>query len=266
MRSPALLGRYRQYVSPLFYYCLSATTPNPSAHALLQQSKRVHTFCHTTQFVSPRNFRHSRLQRSYLTDFHRRQMTTHGNDSTTSEDAEIEIGNNQSDLPDIDIDRLRDTASKIRKLLGYQEYAVSIFLVDDEDIQQMNESSRDINKPTDILSFPSHDCVTPGVLGEPIFGFLPDLTLGEVLIDVPYIMRTCEPENMMGIDDLGEYDDRGVAPALDKVSDAETRIHMLLVHGMLHLVGYDHIDDEDYELMVTKEDELLQQLGLPIAK
>ena len=37
---------------------------------------------------------------------------------------------------------------------------------------------------------------------------------------------------------------------------------MLLVHGMLHLLGYDHIEDDDYDLMVTKEDAVLEELGL----
>ena len=57
-----------------------------------------------------------------------------------------------------------------------------------------------------------------------------------------------------------EWDDRGVAPALLTTYDPEMRIHMLIVHGMLHLVGYDHEDDDEYELMVVKEDEVMAEL------
>jgi len=59
-----------------------------------------------------------------------------------------------------------------------------------------------------------------------------------------------------------EYDDRGVAPAMQYIYNPEIRIHMLLVHGMLHLVGvgYDHIEDNDYELMVVREDEVMAEL------
>lgn len=57
-----------------------------------------------------------------------------------------------------------------------------------------------------------------------------------------------------------EWDDRGVAPALLTTYDPEIRIHMLIVHGMLHLVGYDHIEDDEYELMVEKEDEVMAEL------
>jgi len=60
--------------------------------------------------------------------------------------------------------------------------------------------------------------------------------------------------------EVDEYDDRGVAPAMQYIYDPEIRIHMLVVHGMLHLVGYDHIEDDDYELMVVREDEVLAEL------
>ena len=42
---------------------------------------------------------------------------------------------------------------------------------------------------------------------------------------------------------------------MSTVYDPEERIHMLLVHGMLHLVGYDHIEDNDYDLMWRKEED-----------
>ena len=60
--------------------------------------------------------------------------------------------------------------------------------------------------------------------------------------------------------EVDEYDDRGVAPAMQHVYDPEIRIHMLVVHGMLHLVGYDHLDDDDYERMVAREDAVLAEL------
>ena len=51
-----------------------------------------------------------------------------------------------------------------------------------------------------------------------------------------------------------------VLGAMANIYDAEKRIHLLLVHGMLHLVGYDHIEDDDYEVMVAKEEEVLKLL------
>ena len=54
--------------------------------------------------------------------------------------------------------------------------------------------------------------------------------------------------------------DRGVSGAMADVNDPEKRIRMLLVHGILHLVGYDHIGDDDYEKMVVKEEQILKDL------
>ena len=124
--------------------------------------------------------------------------------------------------------------------------------------------------------------------------------LGDMLVCVDYVANRCEEDRKSGItigkkqdcsivegevvkdfsngstedensDDEYEYqdievevedewDDRGIAPALLSTYDPEIRIHMLIVHGMLHLVGYDHIEDEEYELMVEKEDEVLAEL------
>ena len=61
-----------------------------------------------------------------------------------------------------------------------------------------------------------------------------------------------------------EEEERGVSGAMAKVFDPETRINMLLVHGLLHLVGHDHEEDDEYEVMVGKEEEILRELGMPL--
>mmetsp|Transcript_96594 Transcript_96594/g.258259 ORF Transcript_96594/g.258259 Transcript_96594/m.258259 type:complete len:86 (+) Transcript_96594:3-260(+) len=81
-----------------------------------------------------------------------------------------------------------------------------------------------------------------------------------MMIDVPYVIRACQDDAKYSHSDL-EDEDRGVSAAMAMVMDPEERINMLLVHGMLHLVGYDHIDDDDYQLMVAKEEEILRLLG-----
>ena len=95
---------------------------------------------------------------------------------------------------------------------------------------------------------------------------------GEVLSETTNDRRSDAPNDVDSDDDddqyeyeymeveVDEYDDRGVAPAMQYIYDPEIRIHMLVVHGMLHLVGYDHIEEDDYELMVVREDEVLAEL------
>jgi probable rRNA maturation factor len=189
----------------------------------------------------------------------------------------ITLLNEQTSLQHLDIDRFRATLKAIRRCIGYESYGVTLILVDDEEMQQTNLESRSINAPTDILSFPFHPAIEPGTLEplEPPFDKIPDYyMLGDLLVDVPYVQRGCRDDEQdsqqqddIDNDDIEEYEEeeeeRGVSGAMANVFDPEERIHMLLVHGMLHLVGHDHETDEDYERMVTKEEEILQQLGLP---
>ncbi len=145
-------------------------------------------------------------------------------------------------------------------------------------MQQTNLETRGIDRPTDILSFQfQDDVIEPGVLGEPDFDIPEYYNLGDMMVDVPYVMRRCEEDRKFneGISDdddddneeeLDEYvdyvgdDDRGVSGVMSTIYDPQSRMQLLLVHGMLHLVGYDHIEDDDYELMVNKEEEVIKEL------
>jgi len=173
--------------------------------------------------------------------------------------AEIEFDNEQTALTNIDEEKLKGTIERIRSILGYDSYSVSLTLIEDEEMREINKDTRDVDAPTDILSFPMHDPIKPGILEKPQFD-IPDLyCLGEMLIDVPYVIRRCKDDEEWEYED---DDDSGVSGAMAEEFDPEKRLHMLLVHGMLHLVGYDHIDDDDFSLMVAKEEELLKELEL----
>ena len=185
----------------------------------------------------------------------------------------VAIYNEQDAISDIDEAALRTTVERISKILGYETYDVTLLLVNDEEMRETNLESRGIDAPTDILSFPFHEPVKAGLLEEPEFDVPDYYTLGDMVVNVPYVIRRCkedleyEQELEAGTDDedyessLVEDDDRGVSGAMASVQDPEKRIRMLLVHGMLHLVGYDHIEDDDYVEMVEKEEELLRELG-----
>lgn len=204
-----------------------------------------------------------------------------------------------SSLP-VDLPALRRTVEATRDIIGYPTYEVSLTLVDDDTMAEINDATRGVGGPTDVLSFCfQENFVAPGVLGKVQFDRPEYYNLGDMLIDVDYVRRRCEEdrkahaEEKKGTEDgdrdgeakevayervdpdeeeeegyeyqyveveVDEYDDRGVAPAMQHVYDPEIRMHMLIVHGMLHLVGYDHIEDDDYELMVGREDEVLAEL------
>lgn len=200
----------------------------------------------------------------------------------------IEIYNEQSTLPDLDLLTLERTISSIREIIGYPTYDVSLILNEDEDMREINLETRGIDRPTDILSFQFQDKVhKPGDLAEPDFDIPEYYNLGDMIIDVPYVLRRIEEDRRYNgeskshdskfdddeeedgddVDDDGDDyddyvgdDDRGVSGAMSNVYDPQERIQLLLVHGMLHLIGYDHIEDEDYELMVTREEEVIRSL------
>lgn len=278
----------------------------PSHHHQQQQQRMIPT----TRYFSQYNHQHYLYKgthigfgknycynRYYLSQQQQGLSRLFGSKSGSGIPGAILIQDDPKVLLNIDLNRLQQTATEIRKHLAstpsgneYETYDVSIYLVDDEAMQEANNDSRKINEPTDILSFQFHDAIEPGKLEDPMLDVADYYNLGDILIDVPYVIRCCQCDqrdaegggtttesSLDGTeedDDDGEWvdDDRGVSGAMSKIFDPEIRINMLLVHGMLHLVGYDHEDDEDYELMVKKEEEILEilqskgLLNLPINK
>jgi probable rRNA maturation factor len=112
---------------------------------------------------------------------------------------------------------------------GVSEGDVSLYLADDSALRALNLSWRGIDKPTNVLSFPS----AAGRPGEA-------RTLGDIALAYETLAREAE--------DLG-------------VSLADHYRH-LLVHGFLHLIGYDHETDAEAERMEALEAKILARLGV----
>jgi probable rRNA maturation factor len=257
---------YRYHQQPILHHPLRARTRhyNQYNHHYSKESKH---YAETHYYI--------KSSQSFFSQRHHRSSRLFGSKSGCGIPGAILIQDDQKTLANIDLNRLQRTALEIRKHLAattdgndYETYDVSIYLVDDEAMQEANHESRKINKPTDILSFQFHDAIAPGKLEKPLLDVPDYYNLGDILIDVPYVIRSCDDdlldENNNGVkqeeEDAWVDDDRGVSGAMSKVFDPELRINMLLIHGMLHLVGYDHEDDADYELMVKKEEEILEIL------
>ena len=117
--------------------------------------------------------------------------------------------------------------------------SVSLCLCDDAQMRQLNHQHRQIDKPTNVLSFPAYDTVGD-LAGQRIDGDATAL-LGDIVISAETVMREADDMQMPVADHL---------------------IH-LFVHGMLHLFGHDHIDDELAETMETLEVKFLANIGVP---
>jgi probable rRNA maturation factor len=114
---------------------------------------------------------------------------------------------------------------------------ISIRLTSDAEVQTLNEQYRQQDKPTNVLSFPM---IQPDLIDA-----LANTDDGEVLLgDIVLAYETCEREAQ----------ERGVP-----VDDHATH---LIVHGVLHLLGYDHMTDADAEHMEAIERDVMASLGL----
>ena len=108
---------------------------------------------------------------------------------------------------------------------------LTIRLVDAEEGQELNRTYRHKDYATNVLSFPAE--VPDGLLDIPL--------LGDLVICVPVVEREAREQNKA----------------------LEAHWAHLVIHGCLHLLGYDHIDDEEAEEMEGLERQLLAELGYP---
>ncbi|MEZ5792250.1 MAG: rRNA maturation RNase YbeY [Nitratireductor sp.] len=108
---------------------------------------------------------------------------------------------------------------------------LSLVFTGDADMQEINRQWRGIDKPTNVLSFPGDD-IQPGEAA------------GQMLGDIVFALETLERE----------------ARLEDKLFDHHLR--HLVVHGFLHLFGYDHMTDEDARVMENLERDALARMGI----
>lgn len=121
------------------------------------------------------------------------------------------------------IEAVRCAAVKVLEFENARGRFPSIILTDDETIHRCNLEYRSVDRPTDVLSFPADE-------GDSLYS-PPDGFLGDIMISVP----TAERQGR----ELGHSTAREIA--------------FLTVHGMLHLLGYDHIDPEDERVMLARQ-------------
>jgi len=122
--------------------------------------------------------------------------------------------------------------------------SVEFVFVDGEEIRRLNREMRDTDKVTDVLSFPSMD----GIKGEAIYGN-----------QHPYEI---DEEGNLLIGSVVVCCDRAKEQAEEYGHSYERELHYLLVHGIMHCLGYDHMTDEDKAEMREKEEYILAKLGI----
>ncbi len=138
----------------------------------------------------------------------------------------------------ISVPKLKKTAQRMLKALGYADFDLGIWLTTNKTIRHYNKTFRHKDKPTDILSFPYHPHLQPGEKIRPLHA--EDKNLGDLIISVEYVVTDAAVRYNRFFDD---------------------HMMVLLAHGIAHLLNYDHITDDDFAVMQKVERKLLKAVG-----
>lgn len=156
----------------------------------------------------------------------------------------------ESDIP-LPFSEQEVAEAVISETLDYEdcpyEVQVNIILTNNDEIQQINLEQRGVDAPTDVLSFPMIEYAYPSdftvLEANDMNSFDPDtgeLILGDIVISVDKVFEQAE-----------------------KYGHAIKREYAFLIaHSMLHLFGYDHMDEVERENMELKQEEILTRLNI----
>ncbi|MBH5318128.1 rRNA maturation RNase YbeY [Paenibacillus sp. GSMTC-2017] len=152
---------------------------------------------------------------------------------------------NKVEIPDSWIEKLTELLQLAGEAEGMEDGDVALTFIDDAGIHALNLEYRNIDRPTDVLSFAMQDDgvdelniifeVESEDEVDPISGML-----GDIIISV----------------------ERAVAQSEEYGHSLEREVAFLFVHGFLHLIGYDHQDDASEAIMTEKQESVLQKAGL----
>ena len=122
--------------------------------------------------------------------------------------------------------------------------AVDLIFVDEEEIRRLNRENRSIDKVTDVLSFPTLDEIK-----------------GQAVVGDDYPFDIDEEGNLL-IGSIAICCKRAQEQAEEYGHSYNRELHYLIVHGIMHCLGYDHISDEERAEMREKEELILGKLGI----
>ncbi|MEZ4659915.1 MAG: rRNA maturation RNase YbeY [Caldilineaceae bacterium] len=164
---------------------------------------------------------------------------------------EVDLQIDDEFMGKVDAEALCAAVEETLRQQGVERAGLTIVITDDATVHELNRTFRDVDGPTDILSFPNHetaDADDSEELDRPLAPQLilpPELIeaqssyLGDLIISFPYTQRQ--------------------AVSLGRPLDAE--LVLLVIHGALHLLGHDHADAEAEAAMWAQQNQVLTALG-----
>lgn len=138
---------------------------------------------------------------------------------------------------DFDVESYKNKAQKALGALGYGNFDLGILLTTNATIKKYNNQYRNKNKATDVLSFPFHH-IPAGTEIKPLND--DDKNIGDIIISVEFVRSAAKKLN----------------------TTFEKRMNRMLIHSICHLLGYDHIQDDEFTVMIKKEKALAKAINL----
>lgn len=133
--------------------------------------------------------------------------------------------------PDVDVDRWASLARAAFRSEGITAGECNLLFVDEAAIRRLNHAHMDKDRPTDVLSFPLDGAEAAD----------PDDLIGDIVV-CPTVASA----------NAGEHDGQG-----HHRGTLDDELALLVVHGVLHLLGYDHMGDDEAEAMEAREQQIL---------
>ena len=151
--------------------------------------------------------------------------------------------NRQSRMENInEMDKLVETVVEeaLKKEAPDGHYEVSVVYVDNEEIRLLNKQYRQIDSSTDVLSFPMLDFEIPGEICEEVHEWDDTIALGDIVLSL----------------------EQAAIQAQEYGHSLKREVAYLTVHSVLHLLGYDHMEEDERHIMREKEEALLGAMNI----
>ena len=145
---------------------------------------------------------------------------------------EIEVFNLTDEDLENDLTELKDFLVNVSKDEKLGNVIFNVIIVDNKKIREINRDYRNIDRETDVISFALED--------DKSFNTTEVRMLGDIYISIDRVRSQAE-----------EYG-----------HSFKRELYFLAIHGLLHLLGYDHMKKEDEEVMFAKQEEVLNRYGI----
>ncbi len=147
------------------------------------------------------------------------------------------------------IDKIKATIDFALKEEGVKiPYQISLLFVDNEEIREINKENRNIDKVTDVLSFP-------------ILDYEEDKVFKDMYLNYEFD-ETFKDGDELVLGDIVLSLERALEQSIEYNHSFEREASYLVVHSVLHLLGYDHMEEDEKKIMRSEEEKILSKMNI----